>query len=112
MLGEAFTARLRHARLTLPTALPAYLARYGRAVRYGYVDRDWPVEAYQTVFATVPGSSEMPSAARPFTAETVARLAYRGFWSRRSPCTPASPRPRPTKPRTPNGSPSPPPPPR
>ncbi|WP_329499990.1 S-adenosylmethionine:tRNA ribosyltransferase-isomerase [Kitasatospora herbaricolor] len=77
-LGEAFTARLWHARLTLPTALPVYLARYGRAVRYGYVDRDWPVEAYQTVFATVPGSSEMPSAARPFTAETVARLAGRG----------------------------------
>ncbi|MFC9327567.1 S-adenosylmethionine:tRNA ribosyltransferase-isomerase [Kitasatospora sp. NPDC057015] len=78
VLGEPFTARLRHARLTVPTALPAYLSRHGRAIRYGYVDRDWPIEAYQTVFATVPGSSEMPSAARPFTAEVVARLAGRG----------------------------------
>ncbi|MFF1798658.1 S-adenosylmethionine:tRNA ribosyltransferase-isomerase, partial [Kitasatospora sp. NPDC058263] len=56
----------------------AYLGRHGKAIRYGYVDRDWPIEAYQTVFATVPGSSEMPSAARPFTAGVVARLAGRG----------------------------------
>ncbi len=79
-LTGPLTARLWHARLTLPadSGLPAYLARHGRAIRYGYVDRDWPIEAYQTVFATVPGSSEMPSAARPFTAEVVARLAGRG----------------------------------
>ncbi|MBV6698186.1 S-adenosylmethionine:tRNA ribosyltransferase-isomerase, partial [Kitasatospora aureofaciens] len=64
--------------LTLPAQLLSYLALHGRAIRYGYVDRDWPIEAYQTVFATVPGSSEMPSAARPFTAEVVARLAGRG----------------------------------
>ncbi|GAA2835871.1 S-adenosylmethionine:tRNA ribosyltransferase-isomerase [Kitasatospora sp. CM 4170] len=77
-LTEPFTARLWHARLDLPGPLVAYLGRHGKAVRYGYVDRDWPIEAYQTVFATVPGSSEMPSAARPFSAEVVARLAGRG----------------------------------
>ncbi|MFI6447722.1 S-adenosylmethionine:tRNA ribosyltransferase-isomerase [Kitasatospora sp. NPDC050543] len=77
-LTEAFTARLWRARLTLPGPLPAYLAGHGRAIRYGYVDRDWPLDAYQTVFATVPGSSEMPSAARPFSTEVVARLAGRG----------------------------------
>ncbi|MEW1908353.1 S-adenosylmethionine:tRNA ribosyltransferase-isomerase [Kitasatospora sp. NPDC085895] len=78
-LTAPFTPRLWHARLTLPGELTGYLARHGRAVRYGYVDRDWPIEAYRTVFAAVPGSSEMPSAARPFTTETVARLVSRGI---------------------------------
>ncbi|MFD5086607.1 S-adenosylmethionine:tRNA ribosyltransferase-isomerase [Kitasatospora sp. NPDC058406] len=77
-LTAPFTPRLWHARLVLPGPLTGYLAQHGRAVRYGYVDRDWPIEAYQTVFATVPGSSEMPSAARPFSAEVVARLTGRG----------------------------------
>ncbi|WP_371501559.1 S-adenosylmethionine:tRNA ribosyltransferase-isomerase [Kitasatospora sp. NBC_00374] len=77
-LTAPHTPRLWHARLTLPGEVVGYLSRYGRAIRYGYVDRDWPVEAYQTVFAAEPGSSEMPSAARPFTERTVARLAARG----------------------------------
>ncbi|MFF7989116.1 S-adenosylmethionine:tRNA ribosyltransferase-isomerase [Kitasatospora xanthocidica] len=78
VLAGPFTARLWYAELALPEELLPYLARHGRAIRYGYVDREWPIEAYQTVFATVPGSSEMPSAARPFSAEVVARLAGRG----------------------------------
>ncbi|MFD7580281.1 S-adenosylmethionine:tRNA ribosyltransferase-isomerase [Kitasatospora sp. NPDC059817] len=77
-LVAPFTARLWYAQLTLPASLLTYIEAYGKAIRYGYVDRDWPIEAYQTVFATVPGSSEMPSAARPFSAEVVARLAGRG----------------------------------
>ncbi|MFJ3220000.1 S-adenosylmethionine:tRNA ribosyltransferase-isomerase [Kitasatospora sp. NPDC086801] len=77
-LVAPFTARLWYARLALPAALLPYLESHGKAIRYGYVDRDWPIEAYQTVFAAVPGSSEMPSAARPFSAEVVARLAGRG----------------------------------
>ncbi|MBD0688924.1 S-adenosylmethionine:tRNA ribosyltransferase-isomerase [Streptomyces sp. CBMA123] len=77
-LVQPFTARLWYAELDLPAPLVRYLELHGRAIRYGYVDRDWPIEAYQTVFATVPGSSEMPSAARPFTPGTVARLAGRG----------------------------------
>jgi S-adenosylmethionine:tRNA ribosyltransferase-isomerase len=43
------------------------------------VPRPWPIEAYQTVFATWPGSAEMPSAARPFTPEIVTRLVSRGI---------------------------------
>lgn len=78
-LTNPFTPRLWYARLTLPTPLPAYLARHGKAIRYGYVDRDWPLAAYQTVFATEPGSSEMPSAARPFTAQLVSSLVARGI---------------------------------
>jgi S-adenosylmethionine:tRNA ribosyltransferase-isomerase len=59
--------------------LPATMAARGRPIRYGYVDRDWPLEHYQSVFATEPGSAEMPSAARPFTAEIVTRLVSRGI---------------------------------
>jgi S-adenosylmethionine:tRNA ribosyltransferase-isomerase len=58
--------------------VPAYLRRYGRPIRYGYVPRDWPLSAYTTVFATEPGSAEMPSAGRPFSAELVTRLVARG----------------------------------
>ena len=54
------------------------MAADGRPIRYSYVPRDWPLDAYQTVFATEPGSAEMPSAARPFTAEIVTRLVSRG----------------------------------
>lgn len=77
-LSALFTPRLWHAELLLPEEPLAYLERHGKAIRYGYVDRDWPIGAYRSVFATVPGSSEMPSAARPFSAEVVARLAGRG----------------------------------
>jgi S-adenosylmethionine:tRNA ribosyltransferase-isomerase len=70
--------RLWLARLHLPLRLEAYLAAHGRPIRYGYVEREWPLEAYQTVFATEPGSAEMPSAARPFTPELVTRLVAGG----------------------------------
>jgi S-adenosylmethionine:tRNA ribosyltransferase-isomerase len=59
--------------------LAATTARAGRPIRYQYVPRDWPLSAYQTVFATEPGSAEMPSAARPFTAELVTRLVSSGI---------------------------------
>ncbi|HEX3538843.1 MAG TPA: S-adenosylmethionine:tRNA ribosyltransferase-isomerase [Acidimicrobiales bacterium] len=55
-----------------------YLARFGRPIRYHYVPRDWPLDYYQTVFAQEPGSVEMPSAARPFSAELVTELVSRG----------------------------------
>jgi S-adenosylmethionine:tRNA ribosyltransferase-isomerase len=58
--------------------LPQVLARRGRPIRYRYVPRDWPLETYQTIFATGSGSAEMPSAARPFTAEVVLALLRRG----------------------------------
>jgi len=59
--------------------LQGYLRRHGRPIRYGYVDSDWPLAAYQTVFAREPGSAEMPSAGRPFTAELVTRLVGAGI---------------------------------
>ncbi len=56
----------------------AYLEAHGRPILYGYVDREWPLSAYQTVFATHPGSAEMPSAGRPFPDRIVSRLVARG----------------------------------
>jgi S-adenosylmethionine:tRNA ribosyltransferase-isomerase len=58
--------------------LGGVLRRHGRPIRYGYVDGEWPLSAYQTVFAREPGSAEMPSAGRPFTAELVTRLVTAG----------------------------------
>jgi S-adenosylmethionine:tRNA ribosyltransferase-isomerase len=60
------------------TSVPDYLARHGRPIRYRHVHRDWPIEAYQTVFALEPGSAEMPSAARALTPALVARLVAGG----------------------------------
>lgn len=70
--------RLWVATLRLPTALHEYLARYGYPIRYGYVTRSWPSSAYQTVYATEPGSAEMPSAGRAFTPELLTRLVACG----------------------------------
>ncbi len=66
--------RLWLARVSGTGTLHDYLALHGHPIRYGYVQREWPLDAYQTVFATEPGSAEMPSAGRPFTPELVARL--------------------------------------
>jgi len=56
----------------------AFLARHGRPIRYSYVPDPWPLSAYQTVFARSPGSAEMPSAGRPFTAGLVTDLVAAG----------------------------------
>jgi S-adenosylmethionine:tRNA ribosyltransferase-isomerase len=63
---------------TGPLTLDELLAGYGRPIRYGHVPRDWPLEAYQTVFGAIPGSAEMPSASRPFTPEVVEQLTEAG----------------------------------
>ena len=38
----------------------------------------WPIATYQNVYATEPGSAEMPSAGRPFTPEVITRLVAKG----------------------------------
>ena len=70
------TGRLWRARSS--AAVLPYLLRHGVPIRYSYVRHEWPLAAYQTVFATRPGSAEMPSASRPFTPEVVTRLVARG----------------------------------
>jgi S-adenosylmethionine:tRNA-ribosyltransferase-isomerase (queuine synthetase) len=76
-LDRRVTGRLWQARLS--TAVVPYLLRHGVPIRYSYVRQDWPLAAYQTVFATRPGSAEMPSASRPFTPEVVTRLVAEGI---------------------------------
>jgi S-adenosylmethionine:tRNA ribosyltransferase-isomerase len=56
----------------------AAMHRVGRPIRYGYLAGEYPLDAYQTVFARVAGSAEMPSAGRPFTSRLVAELARHG----------------------------------
>ena len=76
-LKERVSGRLWRVRLS--TAVVPYLLRHGSFIHYSYVASDWPAQAYQTVFGTTPGSAEMPSASRPFTAEMIARLVVRGI---------------------------------
>jgi len=72
------SARLWLARLQTPGPAGAWLAVNGRPIRYGYVSRPWPLSYYQNVYATHPGSAEMPSAGRPFTPEMITRLVAKG----------------------------------
>lgn len=52
--------------------------RAGQPVRYSYVPEQRPIEEYQSLFSRIPGSAEMPSAARPFTHQIVRALVTRG----------------------------------
>lgn len=75
---DAVTRRLWVARPSLPTTRTEYLETWGRPIRYRHTDGPYKIDAYQTVFARVPGSAEMPSAGRPFTERLVTELALRG----------------------------------
>jgi S-adenosylmethionine:tRNA ribosyltransferase-isomerase len=70
--------RLWIAELTLPESTLAYASHYGSPIRYTYAPRQWPLEYYQNVFASQPGSAEMPSAGRPFTHDMLDRLTRKG----------------------------------
>jgi S-adenosylmethionine:tRNA ribosyltransferase-isomerase len=76
--ADSASRRLWAARLDLGRPLPEYLATWGRPIRYRHTDSPYPLDAYQTVFARVPGSAEMPSAARPFTDRLVTSLVASG----------------------------------
>jgi S-adenosylmethionine:tRNA ribosyltransferase-isomerase len=71
-------ARLWEARPRINGGVSRFLTRHGRPIRYSYVPCPWPLPEYQTVFAREPGSAEMPSAGRPFTAQVVTELITRG----------------------------------
>jgi S-adenosylmethionine:tRNA ribosyltransferase-isomerase len=70
--------RLWRGRVIVSQSLSGYLRMHARPISYGYLNGSFPISAYQTIFALCPGSAEMPSAARPFSAELVARLVARG----------------------------------
>ncbi len=94
----------RRCRRTVSTS-PATMAAVGRPIRYPYVPHDWPLDSYQTVFATEPGSAEMPSAARPFTTRDRHPTREQGCGDRSDhACTPGSRRWRPVNGRTPSAT--------
>lgn len=70
--------RLWIARFAMTQSLRDYLLQFGRPITYSYVDRRFPLDAYQTVYASEPGSAEMPSAGRAFTRGMLVCLRRRG----------------------------------
>jgi S-adenosylmethionine:tRNA ribosyltransferase-isomerase len=71
--------RLWLARIEARLPIEQYLGNFGRPITYGHTLHRWPLSTYQTIFATEPGSAEMPSAARPFTDALVTRLLVHGI---------------------------------
>jgi S-adenosylmethionine:tRNA ribosyltransferase-isomerase len=51
----------------------------GEPIRYEYINQDWNLDYYQTVFASQPGSVEMPSAGRAFSWELLFNLQRKGI---------------------------------
>ena len=75
--AAADRTQLWRADVAVGGSLERYLARHGRPT-YSCVRGQWPISTYRSVFARDPGSAEMPSAARPFTADLVASLVSAG----------------------------------
>lgn len=55
------------------------LEAHGYPITYAYVPQRWSASYYTTVFGRIPGSAEMPSAARPFTQQLVLDLIASGI---------------------------------
>ncbi|WP_243354974.1 S-adenosylmethionine:tRNA ribosyltransferase-isomerase [Bacillus litorisediminis] len=53
--------------------------KLGEPIRYEYINQPWSLEAYQTVYASIPGSVEMPSAGRAFTWQMLQDLKANGI---------------------------------
>ena len=75
---DAAHPRLWYVLLNTPQPFDEFLARNGAPIRYRYVTEQFPLADYQTIFARVPGSAEMPSAGRPFTPRVLAALRSAG----------------------------------
>ncbi|WP_079479173.1 S-adenosylmethionine:tRNA ribosyltransferase-isomerase [Halobacillus salinus] len=55
-----------------------FIYRNGEPVRYEYIHRPFSLDTYQTVYGSVPGSVEMPSAGRAFTWGLLEKLKRKG----------------------------------
>ena len=62
--------------------------RYGEPLYYEYIKTPWPLEMYQTVYASVPGSVEMPSAGRAISYRLLHKLKQRELKSLICSCMP------------------------
>jgi S-adenosylmethionine:tRNA ribosyltransferase-isomerase len=72
------SSRLWRATLGAPVDAHEYLSRHGRPIEYGHLSARYPLPDHQTVYARQPGSAEMVSAGRPFTASLLVRLMAAG----------------------------------
>ncbi len=52
--------------------------KIGEPIRYEYIHEPWPLDDYQTVYGSIPGSVEMPSAGRAFSWELLMTLQKKG----------------------------------
>lgn len=73
------SSRLWVASIEVAGMIHQYLYRWGRPITYSYVQDEWPIEMYQTVFARRPGSAEMPSAGRAFSPRVIDALEAKGI---------------------------------
>lgn len=78
-MGIEGRSRMQRVRVHGDGTIEEHMTRVGRPISYPYVAERWPLSMYQTVFARVPGSAEMPSAGRPFTHQLVTQLVARGI---------------------------------
>jgi S-adenosylmethionine:tRNA ribosyltransferase-isomerase len=76
--GYRDSRRLWIAHLAVQGSVLAHAEAFGSPIRYGYVERAWPLSYYQTIFAREPGSAEMPSAGRAFTVDIAQQLERMG----------------------------------
>lgn len=74
----AVASRLWRVMVSPPTELVSHLNDHGRPITYGHTRGRAVLSDYQTVYADQPGSAEMVSAGRPFTAELLTRLISAG----------------------------------
>jgi S-adenosylmethionine:tRNA ribosyltransferase-isomerase len=79
LLPHADSRRLWNARLDVAEPVLEYLSRWGHPIAYSYVEGQWPLEMYPTIYAREPGSAEMPSAGRPFSSAVLDRLGAKGI---------------------------------
>ncbi len=78
-LREPWLAGARRLWIAELSADPTWLlATHGYPITYSYVPQRWSPSYYTTVFGRIPGSAEMPSAARPFTQRLVLDLVTSG----------------------------------
>lgn len=76
---RSHVARLWVADLDIDGEFEEWLNAIGRPITYSHLRRRPGIGAFQTVFAAVPGSAEMPSAGRPFSERLVTRLTSKGI---------------------------------
>ncbi len=75
----AAPGRLWLARVSPPADAVGHLAAHGRPIAYPHRRRDVTLGELQNVYALQPGSAEMASAGRPFTARLLVALMARGI---------------------------------